>query len=371
MGCDFLDLAVPGVRSLHPYQPGKPVEELAREQGMSADSIVKLASNENPLGPSPASLDAIGRSIADLTRYPDGNLFNLREALSKKLGVTQDQITFGNGSNDVLVLLAECYLREGFSAVYSEYAFVVYPIAVRASGAESIVVPARNWGHDLDAMAEAIRPDTRMVFLANPNNPTGTSFSEAELLAFMSKVPDNVLVVLDEAYFEYAVDETHPDGISLLSRFDNLVVTRTFSKAYGLAGSRLGYAVSNPVIANVLNRLRQPFNVNSLAESAAVAVLNDEDYLERSREVNTSGMKQVTEGLSRLGLDFIPSTGNFVTFDAGMDGVECYQQLLKEGVIVRPIANYGMPGHLRVSIGLKEENQRFLEALAKVKGLEL
>ncbi|MGI9280980.1 MAG: histidinol-phosphate transaminase [Endozoicomonas sp.] len=367
MGCDFVKLAVPGVRALNPYLPGKPVEELAREQGLDASSIVKLASNENPLGAALSSREAITGMMGDLARYPDSSLYNLRDALSSKLAVEPEQITFGNGSNDVLVLLAQSYLREGCSAVFSEYAFVVYPIAVQAAGAESIVVPSKNWGHDLEAMAEAIRPDTRLVFLANPNNPTGTSFSKAELDVFLSKVSEDVIVVLDEAYFEYAADSEHPDGIALLNQYPNLVVTRTFSKAYGLAGGRVGYSVSSAEIASVLNRLRQPFNVNNLVEAAAVAVLNDEEYLRRSRQVNQDGMAQIEAGFKSMNIEYIPSTGNFITFDAGMDGVECYQRLLKQGVIVRPVANYGMPGHLRVSIGLEEENQRFLEALATVK----
>ena len=368
MGCDFLKLAVSGVQSLHPYLPGKPVEELAREQGLAVESIVKLASNENPLGPAESSQQAIKTLISELARYPDGNLYNLRETLSAKLAVGPEQLTFGNGSNDVLVLLAECFLEEGRSAVFSQYAFVVYPIAVQASGAESIVVPAKNYGHDLEAMASAIRPDTAMVFLANPNNPTGTAFDDKAFTAFMAKVPDSVIVVLDEAYVEYADSTGHPDGVQLLQQYPNLVVTRTFSKAYGLAGARVGYAVSSPEIASVLNRLRQPFNVNNLAEAAAVAVLSDDAYLQASRKVNAEGMVQLEKGLEQLGYDYIPSSGNFITFDTGMDGVACYQKLLEKGVIARPVANYGMASHLRVSIGLKEENARFLEALADIKG---
>ncbi|KEQ17759.1 histidinol-phosphate transaminase [Endozoicomonas numazuensis] len=367
MGCDFVKLAVPGVRALNPYLPGKPVEELAREQGLDASTIVKLASNENPLGAAPSSCEAVAGMMGELARYPDSSLYNLRDSLSRKLAVEPDQITFGNGSNDVLVLLAQCYLKEGCSAVFSEYAFVVYPIAVQAAGAESIVVPSKHWGHDLEAMAQAIRSDTRMVFLANPNNPTGTSFSEAELRIFLEKVPEEVIVVLDEAYFEYAVDSGHPDGILLLKEYPNLVLTRTFSKAYGLAGGRVGYSVSSVEISSVLNRLRQPFNVNNLVEAAAVAVLEDEDYLNRSRQVNQDGMAQIEAGFKSMNIDYIPSTGNFITFNAGMNGVDCYQRLLKLGVIVRPVANYGMPDHLRVSIGLEEENQRFLDALSTVK----
>ena len=311
MGCDFVELAVSGVRSLNPYLPGKPIEELAREQGLDVESIVKLASNENPLGPAPSSLDAIGRYLSELARYPDGNLFNLRDTLSKKLAVQPDQITFGNGSNDVLVLLAQAWLQPGCSAVFSEYAFVVYPIAVKAAGAEGIVVPAKNWGHDLEAMAQAVREDTRMVFLANPNNPTGTGFDRDELVAFLDQVRSDVIVVLDEAYFEYATDDAHPDGVALLDSYPNLVVTRTFSKAYGLAGSRVGYSVSSSEIAGILNKLRQPFNVNNLGECAAIAVLDDEAYLQRSREVNAQGLGDVASGLQGLGFEYIPSMGNF------------------------------------------------------------
>ncbi|WP_330217106.1 histidinol-phosphate transaminase [Endozoicomonas montiporae] len=352
---------------MSPYLPGKPIEELAREQGLDEADIVKLASNENPLGPAPSSLASIKRQLSDIARYPDGNLFNLRQALSQKLQVLPEQITFGNGSNDVLVLLAQSWLKPGVSAVFSEYAFVVYPIAVKAAGAESIVVPARNWGHDLEAMADAVREDTRMIFLANPNNPTGTAFSRDELVCFLDKVRNDIIVVLDEAYFEYVQDEKHPDGIALLNQYPNLVVTRTFSKAYGLAGSRVGYSVSSKNIASVLNKLRQPFNVNNLGEAAAVAVLEDEDYLARSRSLNSEGLEKVATGLQDQGFAYIPSKGNFITFDTGGDAMVVYQKLLEKGVIVRPVANYGMLRHLRVSIGLPEENDRFLQALAEVK----
>ncbi len=366
MSCDFLELAVPGVRSLSPYPPGKPIEELAREQGLVPEDIVKLASNENPLGPATSSVMAMGESMMDMARYPDGGGFGLKKALSEKLAVEASQITLGNGSNDVLVLLAECWLSPKSSAVFSEFAFVVYPIAVKASGAESIVVPAKDWGHDLDAMAAAIRGDTRIVFLANPNNPTGTCFSKNELNTFLEKVPEDVLVVLDEAYFEYAHDDGHPDGIALLDQYPNLVVTRTFSKAYGLAGARVGYSVSSPAIADVLNRLRQPFNVNLAAQAAAIAVLSDAEYLERSVEVNRLGMIQLETGLERLGLSWIPSAGNFITVDMAGDAMNIYQKLLSEGVIVRPVANYGMLNHLRISVGLPEENSRCLEVLEKI-----
>ncbi len=366
MSCDFLKLAVPGVRAMHPYQPGKPVAELAREQGLQVAEIVKLASNENPLGPPPSAVRVMADSLEELARYPDGSGYALKQALAEKLGVMPEQLTLGNGSNDVLVLLAESFLDSHSSAVYSQYAFVVYSLAVQAVGAEGIVVPARDYGHDLDAMAAAVKENTRMIFLANPNNPTGTCFNEQQLLAFLGKIPPSVLVVLDEAYFEYGLGRDLPNGITLLERYPNLVVTRTFSKAYGLAGARVGYAVSNPVIADVLNRLRQPFNLNLPAQAGAVAALQDEAYISQAIAVNQLGMADLEQGFASLGLRWIPSAGNFITVDLQRDGAQVYQQLLARGVIVRPLGGYGMPEHLRISIGLPEENRRLLAALMEI-----
>ena len=366
MGCDFLELAVAGVRELKPYPPGKPIEELAREQGLAEGEIVKLASNENPLGPSPKAVAAIAETMVDLARYPDGNGFALKEALAKKFDISREQITLGNGSNDVLVLLAGAFLTPEVSAVYSEYAFVVYPIAVKATGAEARVIPAKNWGHDLPAMAAAIDDSTRIVFLANPNNPTGTRFGEKVFREFMAQVPEQVLVVLDEAYFEYQAGKKRLDGIGLLPEYPNLVVTRTFSKAYGLAGARVGYGVSHPRVADVLNRIRQPFNTSLPAQHAAIASLRDKEYLRQSIETNQVGMTQLEQGLQELGLSWIPSSGNFITVDFARDAMPVYQSLLKLGVIVRPVANYGMPNHLRISVGLPDENERCLKALAIV-----
>ncbi|WP_257284861.1 histidinol-phosphate transaminase [Endozoicomonas sp. SESOKO1] len=371
MSCDFLELAVPGVRGMSPYQPGKPIEELAREQGLKVEDIVKLASNENPLGPPPSAVKAMAESLAELARYPDGSNYQLKQALAEKLKVAPEQLTLGNGSNDVLVLLAESFLDADSSAVFSQYAFVVYPLAVKAVGAESIVVPALDYGHDLDAMAEAIKANTRLVFLANPNNPTGTSFSKQALSGFLARVPDNVIVVLDEAYFEYGVGGDLPDGIDLLDHYPNLVVTRTFSKAYGLAGARVGYSISNPAIADVLNRLRQPFNLNLPAQFGAVAALKDDAYLQKSIEINQQGMAYFEQGFAGLGLNWIPSSGNFITVDLRrdampVDAMPVYEGLLSKGIIVRPVANYGLPEHLRISIGLPEENRRCLEALSQV-----
>ncbi|TRX75824.1 histidinol-phosphate transaminase [Pseudomonas mangiferae] len=368
MSCDFLALAVPGVQKLSPYVPGKPVDELARELGLEPAHIVKLASNENPLGPSPRALQAIRAELDELTRYPDGNGFELKAALARRCQAAPDQITLGNGSNDILDLVARAYLAPGLNAVFSQYAFAVYPIAVQAVGAEGRAVPARDWGHDLDAMLAAIDDATRVVFIANPNNPTGTWFGPDALQAFLRQVPERVLVVLDEAYIEYAEGDDLPDGLSYLAEHPNLLVSRTFSKAYGLAALRVGYSVCSAEIADVLNRVRQPFNVNSLALAAACAALEDEDYLARSRQVNDAGMAQLEAGFAALDLRWIPSRGNFIAVELDREAGPVYQALLAEGVIVRPVGGYGMPRHLRISIGLPDENARCLAALAKVLG---
>lgn len=369
MSCDYIALARTGVQGLSPYQAGKPIEELQRELGL--EHIVKLASNENPLGPSSRSLAAIEKALPELTRYPDSNGFELKAALAERLSVSTSQLTLGNGSNNILNLIAAAYLGPGRAAIYSEYAFIVYPLAVQACEARAIVTPAKHWGHDLQAMADAITDDTAVIFIANPNNPTGTSVTEQELVAFLDQVPGNVIVVLDEAYIEYVADagsehSSCPDGVSLLKQYPNLIVTRTFSKAWGLAGVRVGYAIANEQVTDVLNRVREPFNVSSLAMSAARAVLEDYDYLERSRAVNSAGMQQLIEGVTELGLQYIPSTGNFLTVEFSGDTQKIYQQLLQAGVIVRPIGVYSMPQHLRVSIGLEEENRYFLQALKQV-----
>lgn len=366
MSCDFLSLALPGVQKLSPYVPGKPVEELAREFGLDPASIVKLASNENPLGPAPSVLQAVQRALPELTRYPDGNGFTLKQALSERFGFELSRITLGNGSNDVLELIGRAFAMPGVEVVFSQHAFAVYPIVTQAVGATAVQVPARNWGHDLPAMAAAITPATRLVFIANPNNPTGTWFERAEFEAFMAGVPEHVLVVLDEAYTEYVEPGEALNGFDYIERYPNLIVCRTLSKAYGLAALRVGYCISHPQVADVLNRVRQPFNVNSLALAAAVAALADESYLAESRQLNRDGMRQLEQGLNELGLQWIPSRGNFIAVDLGRDAGPVYQGLLRAGVIVRPVAGYEMPNHLRVSIGLREENQRFLEALAGV-----
>lgn len=366
MACDFLRLANKGVQELSPYVPGKPIDELAREIGLNAADIVKLASNENPLGPSPKVLAAVERELAQLTRYPDGSGHELKQQLAQFYQVQAEQVTLGNGSNDVLELIAKAWLHPGTNAVFSQYAFAVYPIATMAAGAECREVPALDYGHDLEAMLNAIDEQTRVVFIANPNNPTGTWFDLAALESFLERVPGQVLVVLDEAYIEYASGSEMPDGVKYLGRYPNLVVTRTFSKAYGLAALRVGYALSSEQVAEVLNRVRQPFNVNSLALVAAAAALEDEDYLFRSRHANEQGMQQLEEGLEALGLSWITSRGNFIAVDFSEQAAYVNEQLLQHGVIVRPLAGYNMPNFLRVSIGTHEENARFLGVLKQV-----
>ena len=358
------DLAPPYIRSIAPYQPGKPISELAREMGLDEGSIIKLASNENPLGVSPRARRAIERELDELSRYPDGNGFALKQALCARYGVAREQIVLGNGSNDVLDLAARAFLTPGLSAIYSQHAFAVYPLAVQAIGAVGIEVPAADFGHDPDAMLRAVRPDTRLIFIANPNNPTGTMIPGPRLETFIAAVPKSVLVVLDEAYSEYVPPEAAYDSFAWLGRYPNLVITRTFSKVYGLAGLRVGCAFAAEEVADLMNRVREPFNVNSVALAAAAAALEDTDFVQRSVAANASGMRQITAGLKRLRLEQIPSYGNFVTFRV-RDAVSVYQRLLKQGVIVRPIASYGMPQHLRVTIGLESENERFLESLER------
>ena len=357
---NLCDLAPSYIRDIAPYQPGKPIAELERELGVT--NIVKLASNENPLGVSPRALDAIERNIAELALYPDGNGFELKSALCRKFGLKMEQLVLGNGSNDVLELVARAFLAPGLSAVFSQHAFAVYPLATKAAGGRCIEVPAVMYGHDLHGMLAAIDPTTRLVFIANPNNPTGTWLEPAAVEAFVAKVPGHVLVILDEAYTEYLPAEKQTNTFSWLARHPNLVITRTFSKAYGLAGLRVGYASAHPDVADMMNRVRQPFNVNSLAQAAAVAALDDDDFLARSYALNQAGMAQLVQGFRRLGLAFIPSFGNFIAVKVGA-AAEIYQKLLRAGVIVRPVANYGMPDWLRVTVGLHDQNEKFLNAL--------
>lgn len=363
------DLAPDYVRAIAPYQPGKPISDLARELGFDPARVVKLASNENPLGTSPHAQQAMQAALADVARYPDGGAVLLREAVSARFGLAPEQLIFGNGSNDILELAARTFLTPASEAVYAQHAFAVYALATQAVGARGVVVPARDFGHDLDAMLAAIGPQTRVVFIANPNNPTGTVLEKAALLAFLRKVPVRTLVVLDEAYDEYLPPAHKSESFSWLDEFPNLLVSRTFSKAYGLAGLRVGYGVARAEVVALMNRVRQPFNVNSVAQAAATAALADEAFVARSYALNQAGMAQVTQGLRRLGLHYIPSFGNFVSFRVG-NATGTYRRLLEQGIIVRPVANYEMPDHLRVSIGLPDENERFLQALENIRSQE-
>jgi histidinol-phosphate aminotransferase len=361
---DPCDLSPSYVRSIAPYQPGKPISEVARELGLEEKSIVKLASNENPRGIGPRTRAAIDAALGDIARYPDGNGFELKQALSRRYGVDPGSIVLGNGSNDVLELVAHAFLGPGRSAVMSQHCFAVYPLATQARGARAIVVPAKDYAHDFDAMAKAIDDETYVLWIANPNNPTGTHALPDQVEALLRKVPERVVVVIDEAYNEYLTPERRFDSARWVKRHPNLVVTRTFSKAYGLAGLRVGYALAHASVADVMNRVRQPFNVNSMALAAATAALDDMEFVARSYAENLQGLRQLEEGSRQLGLDFIPSHGNFLTVKVGK-AAEVFKRLLKRGVIVRPVGGgYGLPEHLRVTVGTALENERFLAALA-------
>ncbi|RCS58512.1 histidinol-phosphate transaminase [Parvibium lacunae] len=376
----LLDVAPTYIRAIAPYQAGKPISEVAREYGLDEAQIVKLASNENPLGMSPQAQQAMQAAMHDLGRYPDANGFALKALISQQTAVPESWITLGNGSNDILELAARAVLSPGRAAVYAQHAFAVYPLATQATGAECIEVPAltsgtNRFGHDLPAMLRTIKnnPHTHLVFIANPNNPTGTFIPAAELAAFLAAVPPTVIVVLDEAYTEYLPPELRFDTVAWVRQYPNLIVSRTLSKAYGLAGLRIGYALAQPEITDLLNRVRQPFNVNALAQAAALAALQDQAFLAQSYALNQAGLQAVGAGLAALGLPYIRSYANFILFDvdslaagAANAGAQVYQALLKRGIIVRPVANYGLPQWLRVSIGLPEENSRFLAALAEI-----
>ncbi len=351
------------MQGLKPYQPGKPIDELAREFNLNPKDIIKLASNENPMGPSQKALDAIKEGLADLTRYPDGNGFELKTTLSDKLRVKTGQITLGNGSSDILEFIVKCFVSEGDEVIVSQHAFAIYGLLTKMAGGNCVQIPAKNWGHDLNAMATAVTEKTKIIFVTNPNNPTGTWNTKKELASFLQQVPSHVLVLLDEAYFEYVDKTDYPSGIDYLEDHPNLVVTRTFSKAYGLASLRVGYGVCSEILADLLNRVRPPFNVNSLALAAAVACLKDESFARLSKELNDQGMDQLQAGFDQLNISWIPSVGNFICFAVPNRAMELFEGLLAKGVIVRPVANYEMPNHLRVSIGTPSENQQFLLSL--------
>ncbi len=366
------NLAVPAVRALSPYVPGKPIMELERELGIR--DIAKLASNENPYGPGPLALDAMHRALDDVWLYPDGSGYKLKAALARKLGVGSDCLTLGNGSNELLMLLAEAFLTPQHSAVYSQYGFAIYPLVIRATGAQAIEVPAlatdnaMPLGHDLNAMAAAVTLATRLIFISNPNNPTGTWLTAGAFDAFMAAAPAHALVVLDEAYFEYNLSHGGFDGLRWQARYPRLVLLRTFSKAYGLAGARIGYAISHPEVADVLNRLRPAFNVNSIAMAGAVAALADESPMQRCVAATAAELKRLSMELKNLGLSVVPSVANFVLVHIGPRATQVYDQLLHGGVIVRPVTGYGLSEYLRISVGLPEQNDLLLKLLRRYLG---
>jgi histidinol-phosphate aminotransferase len=366
---DLIRRALPGVRALSPYEPGKPISELEREYGVR--DIIKLASNESPLGASPTARAAAAEALAELALYPDGNGYELKQVLARRQRLDPRCLTLGNGSNDLLELISRVFLAPGRNAVYSQYAFAIYALVTQAAGAEGRCVAAhplghpQPLGHDLAAMAAQVDVDTAVVFLANPNNPTGTWFDRAEFERFMQAVPPQTLVVLDEAYFEY-VDALHyPSGRDYLADHPNLIVIRTFSKAYGLAALRVGYAMSHPAIADLLNRVRQPFNVNQVAQQAALAALADEAHLAQALAINRQGLRQLAQGLDALGLERLPSVANFIAVCVPQAG-KVYEALLRAGIIVRPLAGYRMPDYLRITVGLPEQNARLLTALGRI-----
>ena len=350
------------IASLVPYVPGKPIEELERELGIP--KAVKLASNENPLGPSPKALAVLADAARSLHRYPDGGAHRLRGALAQRWKVSPDQVVLGNGSDEIIGLLVRAFLAPGDEAVMADQTFVVYKLEVTAAHGVSVRVPLKDWRHDLPAMADAVTPRTRLLFLCNPNNPTGTTVTGAEVEALLARVPDDVIVVFDEAYYEYVRSCDFPESLAYVMRGRNAIVLRTFSKIYGLAGLRIGYGLTTKEIAGYLNRVRPPFNTNSLAQRAALAALDDEEHVTRSRALNQQEMAVVQAGLEALGLQPLPSDANFLYVDVGRDGCEVFEALLREGVIVRHLEGR----MLRITIGLPEENRLCLQALGKVLG---
>jgi len=363
-------LTAPGVNGLVPYEPGKPIEDLERELGITGS--IKLASNENPLGPGPAALQVIQTTAGQIFRYPDGGCTELRGALAELHAVEPDAITVGNGSNELLELMARTFLTPAHESLFFEHAFAVYPIVTQACGATARIVPISSadhegpYGQDLKQLLEVVNEKTRLVFIANPNNPTGTWIKADQINSFMADVPEHVVVVIDEAYFEYVQEAQYQTAIPLIREYSNLLVTRTFSKIFGLAGLRIGYGIASQPLTELINRVRQPFNVNLLAQKAAVAALYDRHHTDLSVKTNQEGLEQLEKGIDALGLDSIPSVGNFLCINFSRQAQPIYDALLREGVIVRPVTNYGLPNHLRVTVGTQAENSRFLDTLKKV-----
>ncbi len=351
------------IKSINPYVPGKPIEELERELGITGST--KLASNENPLGPSPLAVKALRKGISGLNRYPDGSCFYLRSALSERITVSGSDIIFGNGSNEIIELAVRTFLGPDDEAIMAQPSFVVYSMIVQAVNGKSIIVPLRDWRHDLEAMASKITDKTKIIFIANPNNPTGTINIKEEMDSFMEKVPDSVLVVVDEAYYEYVRSRDYADSMKYYRQGRNMIILRTFSKIYGLAGLRVGYGIGKAEIITEMNKVRQPFNVNTLAQMAAVAALKDHAHVDKSKKTNERGLKYLYRGLKALKIHFIPSEANFIYVPLKEDtALQIYNDLLKEGVIVRPMG----PRAIRITVGLPGENKRLIEALRKVSG---
>ena len=351
----------PGVDTIQPYQGGKPIEEVQRELGIT--DIIKLASNENPLGPSLLAVQAIAENASQVHLYPDGNAYSLKKGLAAHIGISPEHLILGNGSNDVLQLVAEAYIAPGDEVIYAAGAFVVYSLMTKLCGATAVVVPMVNDTHDLRAMAAAVTDKTKVIFIANPNNPTGTMVTADETAAFMAQVPEDVLVVFDEAYYEYVARSDYPQTLPYVLEGRNFVITRTFSKIYGLAGLRIGYGIAPPGLVETLNRVRQPFNCSLVGQAAARAALKDTAHVKESQKSNAVGKAFLYKAFDDMGLRYIETEGNFIMLHVEPSGAEITDALLKQGVIVRPMAGYGYPNAVRVTIGTQQENERFIKAL--------
>ena len=352
------------INSIKPYSPGKPISELARE--LEVDNIIKLASNENPLGPSPKASQAIQSAITEIAKYPVSDGIELRQALSQHLNIDPEQITLSNGSNEIITLIGRTLLNPTVEAMFSQYAFIVYKMVSQITGAKTVEIPAKNWGCDLIAMQKSLTNKTRVIFIANPNSPTGTLLESQQLKRFLENIPENIIVVIDEAYHEYVQHPKYVSAINWISEHPNLIITRSFSKAYGLAGLRIGYSISHPNMAEVLNRIRDPFNVNHLAQIAACVSLQDQEHLEKTVDLNQQGKKQLQKGLEALDIEYIPSAANFITIKVNQPALLIYEKLLQKGIIVRPLTSYNMPNYLRVTIGLPKENEAFLCGIKQI-----
>ncbi len=361
---DLFELGKKHIKDTKPYQAGRPIEEVERELGLS--NIIKLASNENPLGPSPKAVDAAAAALKSIHLYPDALYFRLREKLAGYTKVNMQNITVGNGSENCLECLIKSYIDEGDNVILDQYAFATIRILVKAYGAQELLIPSINYRHDVKAMVNAVNEKTKIIFVVNPNNPTGTYVSHDELVYLLENIPEHVIVAVDEAYYEYLDKPDYPKSVGLLAKYDNLVISRTFSKVYGIAGLRLGYLLTSFPVSELLHRSRMPFNVNNCAVAAGIASIDDHEFLAKTRKVNAEGLIQVSQGLVEMGIEYIPSVGNFITADMKTDALEIYKHILHKGVIVRPLVPYGLPNHLRITIGTYDQNVRLLQVLREV-----